>query len=83
MIKHITILFLALCLSACMYQSVSSTDIKNAEIICKATGENVVSIHADFLGGEEVTCTNDRQYFINSSNIEKAREMLAKGESNA
>ena len=80
MFKRISILFLALGLSACMYQSVSSTDIKNAEIICKATGENVVSIHADFLGGEEVICTNNKQHFINSFNIELAKNILAKGD---
>ena len=63
----ITVLFVACALStAGCYQIVSSFDIEKAEKVCGKIDEKIVEISATFAGDENVRCTNNKKYSLNT-----------------
>ena len=68
---RICLIWSALLLTGCLYQSVNSYDMMHAITICKSYGEEVVEISSFFDGEERVTCSNLRTYKIHSYNLKK------------
>lgn len=68
---RLCLIWSALLLTGCIYQSVNRNDIEAGVIICAANGAELVSIDAIFLGVEEVACSNRKSYTIKTDNLPK------------
>ena len=66
---RICLIWSALLLTGCIYQSVNSYDMMHAIPICKSYGEEVVEISSYFDGQERVTCSNLKTYQIHPANL--------------
>jgi len=58
MLKLIPILLLLVSLTGCVWQTVSSADIKRAQHYCESSGSEVEQISAFVLGDVKVYCVN-------------------------
>lgn len=67
------VVLISITTSGCLYQSVSKSDIDNAEIICKSHG-GVVNIDASWTGHEDVTCVDLTIIGIWKNSIEEAKK---------
>ena len=68
---RLCLIWSALLLTGCIYQTVNSNDIEAGVIICAANGAELVSVDAYFIGAEEVACSNRESYTIKPDNLPK------------
>ncbi len=68
--KYLIALILAFNLTGCMWQTVNHNDIDSAIAIC-GSYDKVQEIHANWVGGETVVCTNRVEQLMSATIVSK------------
>ena len=68
---RILLIWSAVLLTGCIYQTVDVDDIKAAVLICAKNNSEVVEVQALFTADEKVLCSNRKTYVISPDNLSR------------